>query len=58
MEKDIFPRAKKYTFELLGYTGRVPLHALCQDSCSEVSRLLGQCGCLMAEVIFLARKKR
>ena len=42
MEKDIFPRAKKYTFELLGYTGRVPLYALCQDSCSEVSRLLGQ----------------
>jgi hypothetical protein len=42
MDKSVLKRAKKYVFELLGYNGRVTLHILSKDSCSEVSRLLGE----------------
>jgi hypothetical protein len=41
MEKATIKQAKKYIFGLIGYNGRVPLYALTQDSCSEISRLLG-----------------
>jgi len=42
MRKDFLKKAKKYVFTLVGYNGRVPLYVLTQDSCSEISRLLGQ----------------
>jgi len=42
MKKTIIEHAKKYVFTLVGYNGSVPLNILTQDSCSEVSRLLGQ----------------
>jgi len=42
MQKVTIDQAKKYTFGLVGYNGRVPLYVLTQDSCSEISRLLGQ----------------
>lgn len=35
-------QAKKHVFDLIGYNGRVPLYVLTKDSCSEISRLLGQ----------------
>jgi hypothetical protein len=42
MGKNIFNKAKEHVFSLVGYNGDVPLYMLTQDSCSEVSRLLGQ----------------
>jgi hypothetical protein len=42
MQKVTIGQAKKYIFGLIGYNGRVPLYVLTQDSCSEISRLLGQ----------------
>jgi hypothetical protein len=42
MRKTTIEQAKKYVFALVGYNGSVPLNILTQDSCSEVSRLLGQ----------------
>jgi hypothetical protein len=41
MDEATMKQAKKYSFWLIGYDGRIPLYALTQDSCSEVSRLLG-----------------
>jgi hypothetical protein len=35
-------KAKQYVFNLINYNGRVPLYVLTRDSCSEISRLLGQ----------------
>lgn len=32
---------QKYAYTLLGYNGRVPLHILAEDTCSEVARLVG-----------------
>ncbi len=42
MRKTTLEQAKKYVFSLLGYNGSIPLNILTKDSCSEVSRLLGQ----------------
>ena len=41
MNENIIKKAKEYTLRLLKYTGRKPLCVICEDSCSEVSRLLG-----------------
>ena len=42
MKKAFFKQTKSHVFELLGYDRQTPLHILSKDSCSEVSRLLGQ----------------
>ena len=41
MKETTIEQAKKYIFNLVGYNKRVPLYVLTQDSCSEISRLLG-----------------
>ena len=41
MKEATIKQANKYIFSLIGYGGRTPLYVLTQDSCSEISRLLG-----------------
>lgn len=41
MKKNLSRGAREYVVSLLEYDGRRPLAVLCEDSCSEVSRLLG-----------------
>jgi len=42
MKKELISAGKKYVFSLIGYNGKVSLFKLCNDTCSEVSRLLAQ----------------
>jgi len=42
MKNTAIKQAKKYIFDLIGYNGTISLSVLTRDSCSEVSRLLGQ----------------
>jgi hypothetical protein len=42
MHKATIKRAREYVFDLVGYNGHVSLGVLIKDSCSEISRLLGQ----------------
>ena len=41
MKEATIRQAKKYIFSLIGYKKSTPLYVLTQDSCSEISRLLG-----------------
>ncbi|MGD1003774.1 MAG: hypothetical protein ABR884_04380 [Minisyncoccia bacterium] len=41
MKEATIRQAKKYIFSLIGYKKSTPLCVLTQDSCSEISRLLG-----------------
>ena len=40
MHKGLIKKSKENTLRLFKYTGRKPLYTVCEDSCSEVSRLL------------------
>ncbi len=42
MKNELISEGKKYVFYLIGYNGRISLSKLCNDTCSEVSRLLAQ----------------
>ena len=42
MKNELINTGKRYVFRLIGYNGKIPLSELCDDTCSEVSRLLAQ----------------
>lgn len=42
MKKELISAGKKYVFRLINYNGKIPLSKLCDDTCSEVARLLAQ----------------
>jgi len=42
MKNELINAGKRYVFRLIGYNGKIPLSQLCDDTCSEVSRLLAQ----------------
>lgn len=42
MKDKLINSGKKYVFCLIGYNGQISLSKLCDDTCSEVSRMLGQ----------------
>jgi len=42
MKNELINAGKKYVFCLIGYNGRISLSKLCDDACSEVSRMLAQ----------------
>ncbi len=42
MRKELINEGKKYVFHLIGHNGQISLAKLCDDTCSEVSRLLSQ----------------
>jgi len=42
MKNQLISAGKKYVFRLIDYNGQISLSKLCDDTCSEVSRLLAQ----------------
>jgi len=42
MKNELINAGKRYVFRLIGYNGKISLSKLCDDTCSEVSRMLGQ----------------
>src|SRR5680860_290339 len=42
MKNELINAGKRYVFRLIDYNGRISLSNLCDDTCSEVSRMLGQ----------------
>ena len=42
MKNELISAGKRYVFCLIGYNGKISLSNLCDDTCSEVSRMLGQ----------------
>jgi len=42
MKNELINAGKKYVFRLIGYNGKISLSKLCDDTCSEVSRMLAQ----------------
>ena len=42
MKNELINAGKRYVFYLIGYNGRISLSKLCNDTCSEVSRMLAQ----------------
>ena len=42
MKNELISAGKKYIFNFIGYDGKISLFNLCNDTCSEVSRLLAQ----------------
>ena len=42
MKNKLIGEGKRYVFRLIGYNGKILLSNLCDDTCSEVSRMLAQ----------------
>ena len=42
MKNELINEGKRYVFSLIGYNGQISLSKLCNNTCSEVSRMLGQ----------------
>lgn len=42
MKNELINAGKRYAFRLIGYNGKISLSKLCDDACSEVSRILAQ----------------
>ena len=42
MKNELISAGKRYVFSLIGYDGKISLSKLCNDTCSEVSRILAQ----------------
>ena len=42
MKNELINAGKRYVFCLIGYNGKISLFNICNDTCSEVSRLLAQ----------------
>jgi hypothetical protein len=42
MKNELISAGKRYVFSLIGYNGKISLSNLCDDTCSEISRILAQ----------------